>query len=107
MFASGIPTAEKPTAKKFFLMSQALPPPSSPSSDDHDNQSPEYPAAWSKYKQYLASTSILVPIPPALYRPLPEWIKKTVLFHFPMYQFDEVKDGKEALEEAKSSQPSS
>lgn len=98
MFASGLPTAEKPTAKKFFLMSQ----PTSTSSSSHPTDSdaqPEYPAAWSKYKKYLASTSILVPIPPALYRPLPEWVKKTVLFDFPMYRFDEGRDRRDALDE--------
>lgn len=96
MFASGMLTAEKPTAKKFFLMSQPTSTSSSPHPTDDDA---ECPAAWSKYHQYLASTSILVPIPPALYRPLPEWVKKTALLDFPMYRFDEGKDGRDALDE--------
>ncbi|KAI0755958.1 hypothetical protein BC629DRAFT_1165950 [Irpex lacteus] len=96
MFASGMPTAEKPTAKKFFLMFQLTSSSSLPHPTDDDV---EYPAAWSKYKRYLASTSILVPIPPALYRPLPEWVKKTVLLDFPMYRLYEGKNGREALDE--------
>jgi hypothetical protein len=97
MFASGIPTAEKPTAKKYFLMSHAT----RSSSSSNLSDSPEYPDAWEKYKNYLASTSILLPIPPLLYRPLPSWLKKTVLLDFPMYSFDEAKDGKEALKETR------
>ncbi|KAI0337265.1 DUF1295-domain-containing protein [Trametopsis cervina] len=97
MFASGIPTAEKPTAKKFFLMSNE---PSVSSSSASD--SPEYPEAWTNYKSYLNSTSLLIPIPPVLYRPLPTWLKKTLLLDFPMYNFDEAKDGKEARREAQT-----
>lgn len=48
---------------------------------------------------YLNRTSILFPIPPSVYRPLPGWFKQTVLLDLPMYKFDEDKDGKEALEE--------
>lgn len=101
MFASGVPTAEKPTAKKFFLMSHSPPSPSSLSSSD---ATPEYPDAWPKYKAYLASTSLIIPIPPSLYRRLPEWIKRTLLLDFPFYRFDEVKDGERALEEVKMRQ---
>ncbi|KAI0693423.1 DUF1295-domain-containing protein [Cytidiella melzeri] len=98
MFASGVPTAEKPTAKKFFLMSH-----STSSSSSSSSGSPEYPDAWPKYKAYLASTSILIPIPPTLYRPLPAWLKKTVLLDFPLYQFDEGTDGRKALDEDRTS----
>jgi hypothetical protein len=31
----------------------------------------------------------LIPIPPALYRPLPKAVKRTILLDFPLYQFDE------------------
>ncbi|KAI0090918.1 hypothetical protein BDY19DRAFT_886174 [Irpex rosettiformis] len=78
MFVSGVPTAEKPTAKKFILINNT---------DDDDNE-PTHPSAWSKYTHYLASTSILVPIPPRVYRPLPRWVKRSVLLDFPMYGFD-------------------
>ena len=38
---------------------------------------------------YLDETSILIPIPPALYRPLPKAVKRTILLDFPIYQFEE------------------
>ena len=89
MFASGIPTAEKPQAKRYFLLSHGV-----DAKEEHAN-------AWRRYEEYLRTTSILVPIPPAIYAPLPAVVKKTVLFDFPMYQFDELKDGQNALEEDK------
>jgi hypothetical protein len=42
---------------------------------------------------------LLIPIPPALYKPLPRWVKTWVLLDLPMYQFDEKKDGEKAIEE--------
>jgi len=86
MFASGIPTAEKPQAKKYFLLSNGI------------NAKDEHKTAWLRYQEYLRSTSILIPIPPALYRPLPKLLKM-VLLDFPMYNFDAESDGKKALEE--------
>lgn len=96
MFASGVPTAEKPTAKKFFLLSNA------PSTDSTSSSPPRstYPDAWQKYKAYLNSTSILIPVPPVVYRPLPMYIKRTILFDWGIYRFDEATDGKAALKEA-------
>lgn len=57
---------------------------------------------WDNYKRYLGRTSIVIPVPPGLYRPLPEWFKRTVLLDFPMFRFDEEKDGKAALDEQRS-----
>ncbi|WVR04467.1 hypothetical protein IAU60_001470 [Kwoniella sp. DSM 27419] len=98
LFLSGIPTAEKPTAKKYFLMSH-------PSPQIGNEQSFSPPQAendiWSNYKAYLARTSILIPIPPAVYRPLPGWLKRSVLLDLPMFNFDESTDGKEAWEEGR------
>ncbi|KAF7795655.1 hypothetical protein EIP86_006820 [Pleurotus ostreatoroseus] len=88
LFASGVPTTEKPTARKFFLMS-------------HGPEDPEYPDAWSDYKEYLNSTSLLFPLPPAIYRPLPKWIKRTALLDLSIYRFDEGTDGKRAIEETR------
>ena len=93
MFASGVPTAEKPTAKKYYLLSH------DPSDSPAAPHNPEFPDAWKKYQSYLASTSILIPIPPFLYRLLPTFIKKTILLDFPMYEFSE-DDKKNAIEEA-------
>lgn len=85
MFASGVPTAEKPQAKKFYLMTHGP--------DVRAEQSD----AWPQYKAYLRRTSILIPIPPIIYAKLPQFIKRTILLDFPMYQFDESKDGANAL----------
>lgn len=105
-FVSGLPPSEKPTAKKYYLMSHG----SNPESGDK----------WAEYKvgpvparpivsqltrstrtrqAYLNRTSIFFPIPPSLYRPIPTAIKQTLLLDFPMFKFDEHKDGKEAVEE--------
>lgn len=86
MFASGLPTAEKPQAKKYYMM--AIGP----------NRREEHANAWRNYQGYLRKTSILIPIPPALYEPLPTFLKQTVLFDFPMYKFDEAKEGVAATE---------
>ena len=97
MFLSGLPTAEKPSAKKHYLMSYS-PDSNTPSSERFSNPEPKNDH-WANYKKYLAKTSILIPIPPQLYKPLPEFVKRSVLLDFPMYRFDERKDGQEALEE--------
>ncbi|KIK60327.1 hypothetical protein GYMLUDRAFT_43625 [Collybiopsis luxurians FD-317 M1] len=90
MFGSGVPTAEKPQAKKFFLMSHG------------DDAKPEHANSWPNYKEYLRRTSVLVPVPPFIYRPLPQWLKSTILLDFPMYRFDEGKDGTAAIEELRN-----
>lgn len=66
-----------------------------------DNAKDENARAWSNYKEYLRKTSILIPIPPIIYKPLPRLLKKTLLLDFPMYQFDEGKDGAAAIEESR------
>ena len=89
MFASGIPTAEKPTARKYYLLANGT------------NASEQHKNAWESYQRYLRSTSILIPIPPFMYRPLPGIIKRYLLLDFPMYQFNEETDGVRAIEEDK------
>jgi len=81
MFGSGVPTAEKPQARKFYLMSYGV-----NAKDEHAN-------VWRQYKEYLKKTSILIPLPPALYLRLPGIIKNTLLLDFAVYHFDEEKDG--------------
>ncbi|KAJ3568148.1 hypothetical protein NP233_g5903 [Leucocoprinus birnbaumii] len=88
MFGSGLPTVEKPAAKKFFLISNG------------PNADPALANSWKQYQAYLNKTSILVPLPPFIYRPLPKFIKRTILLDFPFYQFDEDKDGVAVLHEA-------
>ena len=86
MFGTGLPTAEKPQAKKFYLMSYGI------------NADADHQHAWTSYKAYLKETSILIPLPPALYRYIPSIFKKTLLLDFPIYEFDEERDGKVARE---------
>lgn len=92
LFGSGVPTAEKPTAERFYLLSHA------PSNKD------KYPSAWEAYKEYLRSTSILIPLPPAVYRSLPAVVKRWLLLDLPFYAFDEKTDGPAALEKERKKQ---
>ncbi|EIW55296.1 DUF1295-domain-containing protein [Trametes versicolor FP-101664 SS1] len=78
LFGSGVPTAEKPAAQKFHKMSY----PDGASQDP----APEN-AAWANYQAYRAQTSILLPLPPVVYRALPQWVKRTVLLDLPMYEW--------------------
>lgn len=86
IFASGIPTAEKPQAKRIFVIAHK------------DGASEDERKGWEAYKEYLRSTSILIPIPRIIYRPLPAFVKRWVLFDLPMFHFDESRDGPKALE---------
>ncbi|EIN06027.1 DUF1295-domain-containing protein [Punctularia strigosozonata HHB-11173 SS5] len=88
MFASGVPTAEKPQARRFYLMSYG-PRASSPH-------------AWEHYKNYLKKTSILVPFPPTMYRILPRLMKQALFLDLPMFEFKEGADGLAAVEEERS-----
>jgi len=69
LFFSGVPTAEKPQARRVYLSGDAN--------------------VRTAYRAYLDETSILIPIPPALYRPLPKAVKRTILLDFPIYQYEE------------------
>ncbi|KZV91988.1 DUF1295-domain-containing protein [Exidia glandulosa HHB12029] len=89
MFFSGVPTAEKPQAKKYYLMTHG------------PGASPEDADVWPAYKAYLRETSILLPIPRSVYRPLPEWMKRTLLMDFTFFNFNERVDGPRAVEEAR------
>jgi len=91
MFASGVPTAEKPQAKRYYLKTYGPQP------------NKAHPNAWPQYQAYLNRTSILIPLPQALYSRLPGWIKRTVLLDFPMYRFDENgEDGRRAMDGVRS-----
>ena len=43
------------------------------------------------YGDYRAQTSILVPLPNALYSALPLWVKRIVLFEWERYEYKETK----------------
>ncbi|RUS17344.1 hypothetical protein BC937DRAFT_90088 [Endogone sp. FLAS-F59071] len=63
-FLSGLPRSEPPAAEKQWKKGN-----------------------WANYSAYLNETSILVPIPRFLYRPLPTFLKHTLLLDLPLYQF--------------------
>lgn len=69
MFVSGLPLQERPGAKKRY----------------------EKGVGWPKYERYLHETSILIPMPPAVWRNLPVIVKRTIGLEFPMYVFDPAK----------------
>ncbi|KAK5172152.1 uncharacterized protein LTR77_003790 [Saxophila tyrrhenica] len=66
MFLSGLPLQERPGAKKRY----------------------EKGTGWHEYEKYLHDTSILIPMPPAVWRNLPVFVKRTIGCEFPMYVFD-------------------
>ncbi|KAI0760108.1 hypothetical protein C8Q74DRAFT_1294011 [Fomes fomentarius] len=84
LFGSGVPTAEKPVAQKFYRLS--YPEDESASGHDYGERRPVN-AAWANYQAYRAQTSILVPLPPQLYRVLPGWLKGTFLLDLPIYKW--------------------
>ncbi|KAK5124303.1 hypothetical protein LTR85_002006 [Meristemomyces frigidus] len=69
MFLSGLPLQERPGAKKRY----------------------EKGTGWPEYEKWLHETSILIPMPPAVWRSLPVWVKRTVGLEFSMYVFDPAK----------------
>ncbi|EPQ32467.1 uncharacterized protein PFL1_00662 [Pseudozyma flocculosa PF-1] len=93
---SGIPLAEKPSQQKYFLMSHG--PDGGKSLEPFGQQRESDP--WTRMKAYRDRTSLLVPLPNAVYRRIPKAIKSTILCDFPFYNFDEAKDGPAAIREA-------
>ncbi|KAE8232771.1 hypothetical protein CF326_g2197 [Tilletia indica] len=99
MFLSGIPTAEKPTQQRAFLASHG------PDAEDEEPLQPYHDQResdpWTRYKSFRERTSLLIPIPPSIYRHIPQVVKRTILLDWGMYRFDEAKDGPKAIQEAK------
>lgn len=75
LFVSGLTLQERPSAKKRY--------------EAGDN--------WDGYVRYLQRTSILIPLPPQIYTHVPVWLKRTLLFEFPMYVFDPTKHASGAM----------
>ena len=69
MFVSGLTLQERPGAKKRY----------------------EKGVGWPEYEEYLRTTSILFPMPPAVWGNLPVIVKRTIGLEFPMYVFDPAK----------------
>ncbi|PWN96590.1 DUF1295-domain-containing protein [Tilletiopsis washingtonensis] len=102
MFLSGVPLAEKPTQQKYYLMAHA--PRDGDGSLEPFGKRQREEDPWRRMQAFRNRTSLLIPLPPALYKPLPTWLKRTVLLDFPFYNFDEHKDGPKALEEEQKKQ---
>jgi len=69
LFLSGLPLQERPGAKKRY----------------------EKGEGWPEYQKYLNDTSILIPMPQAVWRKLPVIVKRTIGCEWPMYVFDPAK----------------
>lgn len=69
LFVSGLTLQERQSAKKKY------------ESDGPDGE------GWLQFKRWTEQTSILVPMPPALWKALPRAAKGTVGFEWPMYVF--------------------
>ena len=74
MFVSGLPLQERPGAKKRY----------------------EKGTGWPEYEKYLHDTSILIPMPQAVWKNLPVFVKRTIGCEFPMYVFDPEKHADQA-----------
>lgn len=70
LFVSGLTLQERPGAKKKF------------EKDGPDG------AVWTQHREWLESTSILIPMPPFLWRALPTVVKRTIGFEWPIYVFE-------------------
>ncbi|CAG8774872.1 12443_t:CDS:2, partial [Funneliformis caledonium] len=64
MFLSGMPLNERPAHEKQWKQGN-----------------------WNDYSKYLERTSVLIPFPPSLYKPLPRIIKSTLFLEFPLYRY--------------------
>lgn len=71
LFVSGLPLQERSGAKKKYSVDGARDGP-----------------VWTEYRTWTERTSILLPLPPQVYAPLPRWIKRAILLEWPMYVFD-------------------
>src|SRR5271156_5239096 len=65
MFVSGLTLQEVPNAKKRY----------------------QKDLNWDAYCEYLHRTSILIPIPPVIYAPMPTILKRTLFLEFPIYVY--------------------
>jgi protein-S-isoprenylcysteine O-methyltransferase Ste14 len=89
---SGLPLTQKPTGKKFYLMSNG------PDVEQRAVQDPDVKSAWTRYQEYVKETSVLIPFPNFIYRRFPE-VLRWIFLDFPFYRFNESKEGTKALEE--------
>jgi hypothetical protein len=69
MFISGLTLQERPTAKRRY----------------------EKGSNYEAYTEWLDRTSIIIPLPPALYKRMPTILKRSLFLDFPIYRFDPAK----------------
>lgn len=108
IFVSGLPTAERPVQQSVYLKSHQSkvkltanpsnvslnqPKSTDPTTSRQPESSSNNQTSWNEFKTYLDNTSILIPIPSSVYGKLPRWIKVWVLFDWPIYRFNEEKEG--------------
>lgn len=70
LFVSGLTLQERPGAKKKY-----------------EKDGPDGPS-WTQHRNWLESTSILIPMPPVIWRALPTAVKRSVGFEWPLYVFE-------------------
>lgn len=79
---SGIPLAERPTQEKFWRMKQEK-------VELQPHRGPQTEAdPWLRMVNFRKRTSLLVPIPPMIYAPIPQWIKRAFLFDWKCYEYN-------------------
>lgn len=118
-FVSGLPTAERPVQQSVYIKTHKSRQPISPDGRKDSMTDPFRASAvpqaatsivpkgdgrWEEFRTYLDRTSILIPIPPVLYQPLPRWLKSSILLDWPIYRFNEEKEGEQLIKNHEESQ---
>jgi protein-S-isoprenylcysteine O-methyltransferase Ste14 len=96
LFVSGVPLAEKPSQEKYYLMSYGV---DGGKTLEPYGKTQHEPDPWKRMKGYRERTSLVIPLPPMLYKPLPQILKTALFLDLPMFNFDEDKDGPKAIEQ--------
>ena len=82
LFISGLPLQERPGAKKRF--------------ESGNN--------WEGFKRWLDNTSILIPMPPQVWRRLPTIVKRTIGLEWPIFVFDPEKHADKSKVQSRESE---
>jgi len=87
LFVSGLTLQERPGAEKRWKRSV----------ETAENEGGDGGKEWRTYEAYLKSTSILIPMPQAVWSRLPVLVKRTVGCEWPLYVFTPPKEGRGAV----------